>query len=56
MTPKPQAQILLLSAGYIALDQWFSTFLLLGPFNTPLQPHVVLTPNHKIVSVVTLKL
>jgi hypothetical protein len=27
--------------------QWFSTFLMLGPFNTA--PHVVVNPNHKII-------
>ena len=27
--------------------QWFSTFLILWPFNTV--PHVVVTPNHKII-------
>ena len=29
--------------------EWFSTFLLLKPFNTV--PHVVVTPNHNIISV-----
>jgi hypothetical protein len=29
------------------LVQWFSTFLMLGPFNIVL--HVVLTPNYKII-------
>lgn len=29
------------------LDQWVSTFLMLTPFNT--LPHVVVTPNHKII-------
>ena len=31
---------------FIVLDQWFSTFLILRPFNTA--PHVVVTPTHKI--------
>ena len=30
-----------------SLDQWLSTFLMLWPFDTV--PHVVLTPNHKVV-------
>jgi hypothetical protein len=29
------------------LDQWFSTFLTLTPFNAV--PHVVVTPNHKVI-------
>lgn len=29
-----------------ALERWFSTFLILCPFNTV--PHGVVTPNHKI--------
>ena len=29
------------------LEQWFSTFLMLQPFNTV--PHVVVTPNHTII-------
>ncbi|KAL8174881.1 UNVERIFIED_CONTAM: hypothetical protein K2H54_004607 [Gekko kuhli] len=29
------------------LRQWFSTFLMPRPFNTV--PHVVVTPNHKII-------
>ena len=31
------------------LEQWFSTFLKVQPFNTV--PHVVMTPNHQIISV-----
>ena len=34
-----------------SLEQWFSTFLMLWPFNTV--PHVVVTPNHKIIFVAT---
>ena len=30
------------------LEQWFSTFLMLRPFNTV--PHVVVTPNHEVIS------
>ena len=30
------------------LTQWFSTFLVLQPFNTV--SHVVVTPNHNIIS------
>ena len=30
------------------VEQWFSTFLMLRPFNTV--PHVVVTSNHKIIS------
>lgn len=30
------------------LDQWFSTSLMLGPFN--IAPHVVVSPNHKVIS------
>jgi hypothetical protein len=33
------------------LVQWFSTFLMLWPFNTV--PHVVVTPNHKIIFIAT---
>ena len=29
------------------LDQWFSTFLMLRPFNTV--PHLVVTPNYKVI-------
>lgn len=43
-----------LKCGYMTLGQWFSTFLMLGPFDTTvLQPHVVLTLNHKIILVAT---
>jgi hypothetical protein len=35
---------------HIALEQWFSTFLMQQPFNTP---HVVVTPNHKIIFIAT---
>ena len=31
----------------ISLDQWFSTFLMVHPFNTV--PHVVVAPKHKII-------
>ena len=31
----------------IPVEQWFSTFLILRPFNTV--PHLVVTPNHKII-------
>jgi hypothetical protein len=31
------------------LEQWLSTFLMLGPFNTV--PHVVVTPKHKMISI-----
>ena len=34
------------SSRHVSLDQWFSTFLMLQPFNTV--PHVV-TPNDKII-------
>ena len=30
-----------------AFEQWFSTFLMLQPFN--MVPHVVVTPTHKII-------
>ena len=32
----------------VQLVQWFSTFLMLRPFNAA--PHVVVTPNHKIIA------
>ena len=38
--------------GFKGVVQWFSTFLMLGSFNTV--PHVVMTLNHKIVFVATL--
>lgn len=31
-----------------SLELWFSAFLMLWPFNTV--PQVVLTPNHKVIS------
>ena len=34
------------------LDQWFSTFIMLGPFNT--LPHVAGIHNHGIIFVATL--
>jgi hypothetical protein len=37
--------------GFSVLEQWFSTFLMLLPFNTV--PHVVLIPNHKIIFIAT---
>jgi hypothetical protein len=33
--------------SFVPPEQWFSTFLMLQPFNRI--PHVVVTPNHKIV-------
>jgi hypothetical protein len=36
------------------LDQWFSPFLMLQPFDTV--PHVVATPNHKSIFVATSQL
>ncbi len=36
---------------HVPVDQWFSTFLMPRPFNTV--PHVVVTPNHKIIFVAT---
>nr|KAF6314743.1 hypothetical protein mMyoMyo1_008546 [Myotis myotis] len=48
---------LLCSAGQphakdcVVLAQWFSTFLMPRPFNAV--PHVVVTPNHKIIFVAT---
>jgi hypothetical protein len=33
---------------WVVLKQWFSTFLMLGPFNTV--PHVLMTLKHKIIS------
>jgi hypothetical protein len=36
--------------GTATLDQWFSTFLTLQPFNTA--PHVVVMANHKFFVVV----
>jgi hypothetical protein len=35
-----------------SLEHWFSTFLMLWPFNTV--PHVVVAPNHKIILVAIL--
>ena len=37
--------------GYLALDQWFSTSLMLQPINVV--SHVVVTLNHKIIFVAT---
>ena len=34
----------------LTLKQWFSAFPMLRPFNTV--PHVVVTPNHKIIFIV----
>lgn len=34
-----------------APKQWFSTFPILGPFNTV--PHIGETPNHKIIYIAT---
>ena len=34
-----------------ALDQWFSTLLMLRHFSTV--PHVVVTPNHEIIFIAT---
>ena len=33
------------------LEQWFSTFLTLRPFNTV--PHAVVTPDHNMISIAT---
>lgn len=33
---------------HIPLEQWFSTFIMLRPFNTA--PHVVVIPKHKVIS------
>ena len=35
----------------LTLELWFSTFLTLRPFN--IAPHVVVTPNHKIIVIAT---
>ena len=42
-----------MSLWIVCLNQWFSTFLILRPFN--IVPHVAVTPpNHKIILVATL--
>jgi hypothetical protein len=38
-------ELLLLFLSLFSLHEWFSTFLMMGPFNTV--PHVAVTPNHK---------
>ena len=41
----------LLEGSLLGLQQWFSTFLMMRPFNTV--PHVVATPNHQIIFLAT---
>jgi hypothetical protein len=37
-----------LSTAQLGLEQWFSTFLRMRPFNTV--SHIVVTHNHKVIS------
>ena len=40
-----------LEVGFESVKQWFSTFLMLQPFNTV--PRVVVTPNQNVVFIAT---